>query len=940
MTPLRSFLQFRGSNYPVELQALGVKNGLFTGSRFAHAFDEETAVRLATEAERWGAQGVFVVMNAIDPAVATRAQAGKWHQAAKGEGTTDADICSRLTLYADIDARRARGTSATHEEKAHASSAAARIADDLRSTLSNRQAAVSPAADSGNGGAVFLALDAIPETPELASVIKEILGALDTLYSDEHVHVDTSVSDAKRLCPAFGSTKRKGAAGVPERPHRPTDFTGSVPEVRLQLDDLVELRNALQARLPQPQGKPSPSPRTSSPKVGPVADDAFTTAKAVPVGDVLSWLGLLDGDQPTCPGCGEADGSSVAIVGNGLKCSHARCSDKGAPGRAGFRTTIDLVAETRHVKPLEAANIMAEHFGFAMPRRRPPDRSGVAPTVAAGGDDRPTVRITTDLHDVVDQATAVLGVAPNVFERDRSLVHVLGAEGDRYTADGTPQIRPVGVATLREVLCRVARWERLDGRSKGWVRCVPTDAVVTALLARGQWPGVRSLIGIVEAPTLRPDGSVLATPGYDKSTRYLYIPSESFPAVPVAPTQGDAVRAYQELEEVFAEFPWRAQGDMSTAVAAVLTMVARPAIAGAVPAFVFDKNTRGSGGTLLADVCTIIPYSRATSKMTWPTSDEEVEKVLGAYALRGAAAAVFDNLTTPFGGGPLDRSLTAEDTVTLRVLGRSEAPELRWRTVVLATGNNVEVHGDTCRRVLIARLESPLERPEERAGFRHPDLRAHVRQRRGALVVAALTILRAHALAGRPRADVPAWGSFEAWTAVVPAAIVWAGYANPMVTRPTEGDGDDGERSALLAILSGWSRLAPDGITAKGAIDALYPLARLRGDAPPDGFEDLREAIETLVPTMPGKAPSPHKVGNVLRRFRRRVVGGRQLDTGKARAGVVRWLVVGGAGGTGGSVPNPSRGNCQSDISRNGSRNGPIGATSPTARMEVADAAE
>lgn len=35
-----------------------------------------------------------------------------------------------------------------------------------------------------------------------------------------------------------------------------------------------------------------------------------------------------------CPGCGEAD-KGVAIVGNGLKCQHARCAGKGV--RAGSR---------------------------------------------------------------------------------------------------------------------------------------------------------------------------------------------------------------------------------------------------------------------------------------------------------------------------------------------------------------------------------------------------------------------------------------------------------------------------------------------------------------------------------------------------------------------------------------------------------------------------
>jgi RecA-family ATPase len=77
---------------------------------------------------------------------------------------------------------------------------------------------------------------------------------------------------------------------------------------------------------------------------------------------VLSHLGLLDGDNPICPGCKLTGDSSVAIVGNGIKCSHARCSAKGY--RNGFRTPVDVWSEARRVDPKQAVSEMAELFGF------------------------------------------------------------------------------------------------------------------------------------------------------------------------------------------------------------------------------------------------------------------------------------------------------------------------------------------------------------------------------------------------------------------------------------------------------------------------------------------------------------------------------------------------------------------------------------------------
>jgi len=101
---------------------------------------------------------------------------------------------------------------------------------------------------------------------------------------------------------------------------------------------------------------PASAPRTGGHTGG---DDAFKIANEIPVRDVLTRFNLLDGDRPTCPGCREAD-SGVAIVGNGLKCSHNRCSGKGY--RNGFRTVVDLVSEVEGLEAGAALRWLREHF--------------------------------------------------------------------------------------------------------------------------------------------------------------------------------------------------------------------------------------------------------------------------------------------------------------------------------------------------------------------------------------------------------------------------------------------------------------------------------------------------------------------------------------------------------------------------------------------------
>src|SRR5690606_31632120 len=109
-----------------------------------------------------------------------------------------------------------------------------------------------------------------------------------------------------------------------------------------------------------------------------------------------------------------------------------------------------------------------------------------------------------------------------------------------------------------------------------------------------------------------------------------------------------------------------------------------------------------------------------------------------------------------FGGPALEMVLTAESTAEFRILGTNTVTNLPWRTVIFGSGNNVMIARDMLRRCMVSRIESPYERPELRplSDFVHPErafrLKAWIKEHRVELVTAALTLLRAHAVAGRP----------------------------------------------------------------------------------------------------------------------------------------------------------------------------------------------
>ena len=515
----------------------------------------------------------------------------------------------------------------------------------------------------------------------------------------------------------------------------------------------------------------------------------------------------------------------------------------------------------------------------------------------------PEVKITAALADAIDEAEEAMRADKEVYARDHKLVRLIRPN----TTNGTTHLHIIELPTLRERLTNVAEFKKFDGRTKEYVRCLPSDSLVSGLQHRGVWPRLRTLVGISETPFLRPDGTVCQAPGFDEATGYEFVPGHGckFDTVLDRPTQEDARKAYERVAfELYGDFMFAAS-HRSIPIAVMLTLLARPAIDGPTPVFLFDGNVPGVGKSLVTDVIATLVTGRSMPRMNYPPAEEEQEKVLAGCAIAGVPYFCLDNIAAPFGGAPLDRVTTARGSVQLRVLGRVEVPTLTWYAVICGTGNNIELRGDMAPRVLIARQESSLEDPRARTGFRHPNLPEWTRANRRWLVPDLLTILRAYMLAGRPEA--PQWGSFESWASLIPGALVFAGAPDPMAGRVKEAAAKSDEHRQILGILRMWPLLVGEitrrelaawefdqtkpersrfgepkpaprwGLSASEAIMALYDEM---GEAKASQFEPLREAIEALC--CPRRAsgeirPTAVALAHKLRGYKKRVVGGRRF---------------------------------------------------------------
>jgi hypothetical protein len=396
----------------------------------------------------------------------------------------------------------------------------------------------------------------------------------------------------------------------------------------------------------------------------------------------------------------------------------------------------------------------------------------------------------------------------------------------------------------------------------------PKTLSASFIEARHHWL-FRDLTGLITTPTLREDGTVLDTEGYDdKSGLYLNLKGVKYSPIPDKPTKDQALKALAMLKEPFEEVPFiketvdfdEVSPSLSVALSALLTGLIRRTLRSA-PLHGFDAAEAGSGKGLCCSVVTNIVTGTDATAITFGDDENEMRKLLFSALLANDQVIVFDNLTRPLEGAALNTVLT-EATWEERILGESRTATVPTNALFLASGNNLQINGDMHRRIIAARIDAG-ENPEART-FKRPRLLDWVRDRRARMVVAALTVLRAYEVAGRPDQHLPEYGSFEEWSQRVRSALVWLGEADPCLTR-TRFKESDPEREALGGVLAALLPIS-DGAWKK-CKDAVSEF---------DAGSAVDDALNGA-----GIACNPKALGIYLSRHNGRTVDGLRLDTTK-----------------------------------------------------------
>ena len=503
-------------------------------------------------------------------------------------------------------------------------------------------------------------------------------------------------------------------------------------------------------------------------------------------------------------------------------------------------------------------------------------------------------------HEVID---LTIKAVVNALEHEGSEVSGMYQRGGslmRLTEESEPpkgirrnakpkRLQSLPRPTLREIITASAAFEVVT-ESGGEVtkkNARPAQWLIDGIAARGYWPDMPPIEGIVHAPVLRADGTILRANGYDNETGLYLDSSVDFSKMDIEkkPTQEDAKHAAEYLLDIVCDFPFKNDKHKAAWLSALLTPFCRFAYDGPTPLFLFGANIPGSGKSMLADIIGIVCSGDTIARTTAPAEDDEMRKRITSIVLQAEPIVLLDNVSGNIGWPSLDALLTGtrwED----RSLGENKMISMDAYTIWMASGNNLIQRCDLPRRVVNIYLESTLECPEERDDFEQADLLSWVMNNRTEIIRHAITLIRGFFAAGKPKRKLRPFGSFGGWSDIVRHAIVWAGQEDPAATRAEIREDVSSEYSTLKMLLDGWDQIDPErnGLSAREAVD----MANQR-EVTAERYPAMAAAIDEIV--SPGKSAT-RSLGNNLKKFAGRVCDNRRFmkKDSKTNAGII-WMV-------------------------------------------------
>lgn len=378
------------------------------------------------------------------------------------------------------------------------------------------------------------------------------------------------------------------------------------------------------------------------------------------------------------------------------------------------------------------------------------------------------------------------------FVQRRGLLYEIKADTELLNA----QLQVLRVPALWGSLAARADWVDFKGR--------PAEIPRQMLEGVLHWtePPLPELRGLTAAPLLLPSGEIITHPGFHAESGYFVTRGPMVGPVPDEPRSEDVQTAKAVIGKAIADFPFVGQSDRTHVIAAVMTRVVRSLIDGPTPLFDIEAPTEGTGKGLLAEVVSLIATGRHPRLMTEGRDEEEWRKRITSALVEAVPVTLVDNVRKRLESAQLSAVLTAREWSD-RLLGVSRIVTLPVETLWLMTANNPAFSNEIARRIVRIRIDSGVERPWLRDGFRHSDLRRWVLEDRADLIHSLLVLVRAWQVAGMPGPEIRL-GSFEAWSTVVGGILVAAGYEDFLGNRAEVYEESGRQLDEWRALCAAW----------------------------------------------------------------------------------------------------------------------------------------
>jgi hypothetical protein len=426
--------------------------------------------------------------------------------------------------------------------------------------------------------------------------------------------------------------------------------------------------------------------------------------------------------------------------------------------------------------------------------------------------------------------------------------------------NGTPVVQRVTREAMQGLASKAANWISTTEREGVREVAPPRDLCATYLDMREEWQGIPPLVSIATAPFVAPDGSLCVTPGYNAAAHVWLSLPDGFTLPDTTPTPANIEAAKSLiLGQLLGEVAFIDEASRAHAVALMLLPFVRKLIDGETPLHLFDAPAQGSGKTHAARICGA-PFTQLI-----PTpekgADEEWRKSLLCELATGPSHIFFDNITGRLNSSTLAAAITSP-FLRDRLTGTGDVITVSTRCVWVATSNNAQLNTDAATRTVVIRLDTQEENPESHVYKRDP--LAYIKEHRGAVCGAILTLVRAWQAKGCPSYSGPHRSRFPQWQSIIGGILESVSIAGFLENLEAQRATLDSEGAAWSAFFEAWQERHREEFVAVADVEPLAleipEIAGLLGNR--EGAARIRN------------------LGMLLHRRRDRIYGGLRLTAG------------------------------------------------------------